>query len=135
MVLTNHEEETVVLGTGLEAEKDSNEELMYKEPHGGEYNEDKVVKGMDALMLVPLLQANLAMTLLCVKSLQEQSALLARLSLPSSMSTPLQSVASFSSAHCSCLTQSRMCSRTTAITGKGTSMVITGMVKRLVDKF
>ena len=124
------EEETVILGTGLEAEKDSNEELMIKQPHGGEYSEDDVVKGMDALMFVPLLQANLAVMLLCVKTLQEQS------SRPSSMSSSLQPMASLSSAQCSCLTQSRMCSKaTTAITGKGTDMSSTGMVERLIAKF
>ena len=123
----NYEEETVVLGTGLESERNLSEELMYKLPHG---KEDKVAKGMDALMLVPLLQANLAVMLLCVKTLQEQS------SRPSSMSSSLQPMAPLSSAQCSCLTQSRMCSKaTTAITRKGTDMSSTGMVKRLIAKF
>ena len=123
----NCEEKTVVLDTGLEFERDLSEELMYKLPHGGE---DNVVKGMDALMLVPLLQANLAVMLLCVKTLHEQS------SRPSSMSSSLQPMASLSNAQCPCLTQSRMCGKATkAITGMGTEMSSTGMVKRLISKF
>ena len=92
---------------------------------------------------LPLLQANLAAMLLCVKTIQEQSVQLARLSdlsrRSSSMSTPYQPTASSTRAHSSCLTQSRMCSKETkAITGiRKVSMASTDTsnVKRLIAKF
>ena len=93
--------------------------------------------------ILPLLQANLAAMLLCVKTIQEQSVQLARLSdlsrRSSSMSTPYQPTASSTRAHSSCLTQSRMCSKETKVI-TGSRMVSmastdTGNVKRLVAKF
>ena len=106
-------------------EKETKKHLL-----GGDGKNDVEVKGMDSLMLVPLLQANLAVMLLCVKTLHEQS------SRPSSMSSSLQPMASLSNAQCPCLTQSRMCGKATkAITGMGTEMSSTGMVKRLISKF
>ena len=72
--------------------------------------------------------------LVSVKTIQEQTVLLARLSdlSQSRMSASFKPVASSSSLQCSCLTQSRTCwSITTAISGKVTGManiVSTGMV-------
>ena len=111
-----------------------NDELMYKQVLGGDHSDDKVVKGTDALTIVPLLQAILVMMLVSVKTFQDQSVLIARLSDLSQcrMSASFKSVASSSSLQCSCLTQSRTCwSITTAISRKVTGMansVSTGMM-------
>ena len=131
VVSQDEEKETEIFDENLDesdAEKDDeetvdpdnpanteNEEVMHKQQPCGDGCDNKVVKGNDALMFVPLLQANLAIMLLCVKTIQEQSELLTQLSdllsRSSSISTPSQPTASFPRAHSSCLTQSRMCSR------------------------
>ena len=103
--------ETVDPDNGSNTEE---KEVVQKQRLSGNGSDEGVVKGMDALVSVPLLQANLAIMLLCMKTIQEQSVELARLSdlsRSSSMSTPSQPTASFPRAHSSCLTQSRMCSR------------------------
>ena len=111
-----------------------NDELMHKQVLGGDHSDDEVVKGTDALTIVPLLQAILVMMLVSVKTFQDQSVLIARLSDLSQcrMSASFKPVAPSSSLQCSCLTQSRKCwSITTAISGKVTGManiVSTGMI-------
>ena len=98
---------------------------MNKEVLVGDRNDDNVAKGVDALTIVTLLQTILAMMLLCVKSLSEQSLLIARYSKLSkpTVSIPFQPVTSLPSPQCSCLTESRMCCRViTAITRKVASM-------------
>ena len=98
---------------------------MYKQLLGGGNNDDEVVKGIDAMMIIPLLQAILAMMLFSVKSLHEQSLLIARYSklFKPTVSIPFQPVTSLPSPQCSCLTESRMCCRViTAITRKVASM-------------
>ena len=121
---------SVVPETGPKAEGASDDELMNKEVLVGDRSDDKVAKGMDALTIVTVLQTILAMMLFCVKSLNEQSLLIARytrLSQPSVLA-PTQPVAPSSSLQGSCVTQSRMCCRvSTAITGMVTSMTCLGM--------
>ena len=104
-------DETVDPDNGSNTEE---KEVMHEQRLGGHGYYYDVVKGKDTLTIIPLLQANLAVMLLCVKTIQEQSELLTQLSdlsRSSSMSTPSQPTASFPRAHSSCLTQSRMCSR------------------------
>ena len=122
----------IVPETDPKAEGNSDDELLNKEVLVGDRSEDKVAKGMDALTIVTVLHTILAMLLFCVKSLNEQSLLIARytnLSQPSVL-TPTQPVvpSSSSSLQGSCVTQSRMCcSVSTAITGMVTSMTCLGM--------
>ena len=121
----------IVPETGPKAEGTSDEELMNEEVLDGDCSDDKVAKGVDVLTIVTLLQTILAVMLFCVKSLNEQSLLIARSSnLPQpSVLTPTQPVVPSSSLQGSCVMQSRMCCRVyTAITGTVTSMTCLGMV-------
>ena len=111
--------------------KVNDDQKMCSEVLGGDGTDDKVVKGMDTLTIIPLLQVLLVLMLHSVKTLQEQSLLIARLSNLSQpgISNPFQPSASSSSSQCSCLTQSRMyCKATTGITEKVTNMASLGMV-------
>ena len=108
--------------------KVNDDQKMCSEVLGGDGTDDKVVKSMDALTIIPLLQVILVMMLHSVKTLQGQSLQIARLSNQSQpgISNPFQSLASGS--QCSCLTQSRMyCKATTAIREKVTSIACLGM--------
>ena len=96
-------------------------DMMYKQVHGGETYEDRVDsdKGMDALKIIPLLQAILIFATLFFnhKSQLSQSSL-------HSYTKP--KVSMFPSSPCSCQIQSRLCCEvTTAITGKVSSVVST----------
>ena len=105
-----------------DTERDLHQKLEHKQQLGGDVGNDDVVKGIAAL-IVPFLQAILAMVVFGVKMLQDQSETLSNLSQPSMSS---------SSPHCSCLTQSRMCCKvTTAITGKVASMAHLATTARL----
>ena len=77
---------------------------MYKQLFAGKCNDDEVKKGMDDLMTVPLLHSILTLLLFSIKSFQEQSLLIARLSDLSqpSLRIPSQHVAMSSSSQCSC---------------------------------
>ena len=99
----NHKEE-VDSNNNSEIERKLKEEVVDKQRLDEDGNEEDVVKGMDALVSVPLLQANLAIMMLCVKTLQEQSIQLARLSDLSqpSLQIPSQHVALSSRSQCSC---------------------------------
>ena len=110
--------------------KVNDDQKMCSEVLGGDGTDDKVVKGIDALTIIPLLQVILAMMLFSVKTLQEQSLLIARLSNLSQpgISNPFQPLASSSGSQCSCLTKSRMyCKATEAISEKVASMASLGM--------
>ena len=141
------ENESKVMEERLDTNKNSEEETV--DLNGRDYSkkDERLYSGIysnpEKFFILPLLQANLAAMLLCVKTIQEHSVQLARLSdlsrRSSSMSTPYQPTASSTRACSSCLTQSRMCSKETkAITGiRKVSMASTdtGNVKRLVAKF
>ena len=110
--------------------KVNEDQKMCSEVLGGDGTDDKVVKGMDAFTIIPLLQVILAMMLFSVKTLQEQSLLIARLSNLSQpgISNPSQPLASSSGSQCSCLTQSRYCKATEAISEKVASMASLGVM-------
>ena len=112
------ENELKVMEEKLDTDKNSEEETF--DFKGRDYSRKDerlcpdIYSNPEKISVLPLLQANLATMLLCVKTIQEQSVQLARFSdlfRPSSMSTPSQPTALFPRAHSSCLTQSRMCSR------------------------
>ena len=94
---------------------------MYKQVHGGETYEDRVDsdKGMDALKIIPLLQAILIFATLFFSDKSQLS--------QSSLHSHTQpKVSRFSSSPCSCQILSRLCCEvTTAITGKVSSVVST----------
>ena len=109
--------------------KVNDDQKMCSEVLGGDGTDDKVVKGMNTLTIIPLLQVLLVLMLHSVKTLQEQSLLIARLSNLSQpgISNPFQSLASGS--QCSCLTQSRMyCKATAVISEMVTSITSLGVM-------
>ena len=94
--------------------------MMYKQVHGGETYEDRVDsdKGMDALKIVPLLQAILIFATLLFSDTSQLS--------QSSLHSHTQpKISRFSSSPpCSCQILSRLCCEVTAaITGKVSSVV------------
>ena len=111
--------------------KVNEDQKMCSEVLGGDGTDDKVVKSMDALTIIPLLQVILVLMLHSVKTLQEQSLLIARLSNLSQpgISNPFQPSASSSGSQRSCLTQSRMyCKATAVISEKVTSIACLGVM-------
>ena len=95
---------------------------MYKQVHGGETYEDKVDsdKGMDALKIIPLLQAILIFATLLFSDIS-------RLSQPSLHSHTQPKVSRFLSSPCSCQTQSVCCKVSSAIIGNLLSTASAGV--------
>ena len=140
------ENESKVMEGRLDTDENAEKETVDFNGRDYSVNDERlypnIYSNQEKISVLPLLQANLAAMLLCVKTIQEQSAQLARFSdlfWSSSMSIPYQPTASSTRAHSSCLTQSRKCSKETkAITGiRKVSMASTdtGNVKRLIAKF
>ena len=107
---------------GSTKSQDNDMNMMYKQVHGGETYEDRVDsdKGMDALKIIPLLQAILIFATLLFSDIS-------RLSQPSLHSHTQPKVSRFLSSPCSCQTQSVCCKVSSAIIGNLLSTASAGV--------